>query len=65
VLVAETIEKSLLDLDFAALTPRAFTPSAAAWEGQVLCLLVLDRFSTARRKTATETTTTATPRRDA
>jgi glycosidase len=43
--MAETIEKSLLDLDFAALTQRAFTPSPAAWEDQVLYFLLLDRFS--------------------
>ena len=43
--MAETIEKSLLDLDFAALTRRTFTPSPAAWEDQVLYFLLLDRFS--------------------
>ena len=41
----EGIEKSLLDLDFAALTRRTFTPSPAAWEDQVLYFLLLDRFS--------------------
>ena len=41
----ETIEKSLLDLDFATLTRRTFTPSPAAWEDQVLYFLLLDRFS--------------------
>ena len=39
------IEKSLLDIDFAALTRRTFTPSPAAWEDQVLYFLLLDRFS--------------------
>ncbi|HKI31068.1 MAG TPA: alpha-amylase family glycosyl hydrolase [Gemmataceae bacterium] len=43
--MAETIEKSLLDLDFASLTRREFTPSPAAWEDQVLYFLLLDRFS--------------------
>lgn len=39
------VEKSLLDLDFAALTRGTFTPSPAAWEDQVLYFLMLDRFS--------------------
>jgi glycosidase len=39
------IEKSLLDIDFGSLTRRAFTPSPAAWEDQVLYFLLLDRFS--------------------
>jgi glycosidase len=43
--MAETIEKSLLELDFASLTRRTFTPSPAAWEDQVLYFLLLDRFS--------------------
>ena len=43
--MTETIEKSLLDLDFASLTRRTFTPSPAAWEDQVLYFLLLDRFS--------------------
>jgi len=43
--MAETVEKSLLDLDFAALTQRRFTPSPAAWEDQVVYFLLLDRFS--------------------
>src|ERR1700751_6020825 len=43
--MAETIEKSLLDIDFASLTRRTFTPSPAAWEDQVLYFLLLDRFS--------------------
>ena len=43
--MAEAIEKSLLDLDFASLTRRTFTPSPAAWEDQVLYFLLLDRFS--------------------
>jgi glycosidase len=32
-------------VDFAGLTQRAFTPSPAAWEDQVLYFLLLDRFS--------------------
>ena len=46
----EGIEKSLLDLDFAALTRRTFTPSPAAWEDQVLYFLLLDRFSDGNEK---------------
>src|SRR5688572_31220338 len=48
--MAETIEKSLLDIDFAALTRRKFTPSPAAWEDQVLYFLMLDRFSDGNEK---------------
>jgi glycosidase len=48
--MAETIEKSLLELDFAALTRRTFTPSPAAWEDQVLYFLLLDRFSDGRER---------------
>jgi hypothetical protein len=43
--MTETIEKSLLEIDFASLTRRTFTPSPAAWEDQVLYFLLLDRFS--------------------
>jgi YHS domain-containing protein len=43
--MADTIEKSLVDLDFASLTRRTFTPSPAAWDDQVLYFLLLDRFS--------------------
>ncbi len=43
--MTEEIEKSLLDIDFASLTRRKFTPSPAAWEDQVLYFLLLDRFS--------------------
>ena len=43
--MAETIEKSLLDLDFASLSRRTFTQSPAAWEDQVVYFLLLDRFS--------------------
>jgi glycosidase len=43
--VTSRIEKSLLDIDFGSLTRRAFTPSPAAWEDQVLYFLLLDRFS--------------------
>ena len=39
------VEKSLLDVDFAALTRGPFTPSPAAWEDHVLYFLMLDRFS--------------------
>jgi glycosidase len=39
------IERSLLDIDFASLTRRTYTPSPAAWEDQVLYFLLLDRFS--------------------
>lgn len=38
-------EKSLSELDFAALCKRPFFPSPAAWEDQVLYFLLLDRFS--------------------
>src|SRR5215469_12409293 len=41
----EQIEKSLLDIDFAALTARNFTPSPAAWEDQIFYFLLVDRFS--------------------
>src|SRR5215831_16735789 len=50
VLMAETIERSLLDLDFASLMRRTFTPSPAAWEDQVLYFLLVDRFSDGREK---------------
>jgi glycosidase len=43
--MSEEIEKSLLDIDFAALTTRKYTPSPAAWEDQVLYFLLVDRFS--------------------
>jgi glycosidase len=48
--VDSPIEKSLLDLDFAGLTRRTFTPSPAAWEDQVLYFLLLDRFSDGREQ---------------
>jgi glycosidase len=48
--VADVIEKSLLELDFASLTRRTFTPSPAAWEDQVLYFLLLDRFSDGQEK---------------
>src|SRR5579883_316792 len=48
--MVETIEKSLLELDFASLTRRKFTPSPAAWEDQVLYFLLLDRFSDGKEK---------------
>ena len=43
--MSEKIEKSLLDIDFAALTARKFNPSPAAWEDQVLYFSLVDRFS--------------------
>jgi glycosidase len=48
--MVENIEKSLLDLDFASLTRRKFTPSPAAWEDQVMYFLLLDRFSDGNEK---------------
>src|SRR5262245_25024628 len=48
--MAEKIEKSLLELDFATLRRRTFTPSPAAWEDQVLYFLLLDRFSDGKEK---------------
>src|SRR5499433_2730939 len=48
--MSDRIEKSLLDIDFASLTRRAFTPSPAAWEDQVLYFLLLDRFSDGKEK---------------
>jgi glycosidase len=46
----ERIEKSLLEIDFASLRRRTFTPSPAAWEDQVLYFLLIDRFSDGREK---------------
>lgn len=43
--MSEKIEKSLLEIDFAALTSRKYTPSPAAWEDQVFYFLLVDRFS--------------------
>ena len=57
--MAKEIEKSLLDLDFAELTRRKFTPSPAAWEDQVLYFLLMDRFSDGNERAATVTTTAA------
>ena len=48
--MTEQIEKSLLEIDFASLKRRTFTPSPAAWEDQVLYFLLLDRFSDGREK---------------
>ena len=39
------IEKQLSDVNYSALTDRAYYPSPAAWEDQVLYFLMLDRFS--------------------
>ena len=48
--MGENIEQSLLELDFASLRRRTFTPSPAAWEDQVLYFLLLDRFSDGKEK---------------
>src|SRR5438045_9291879 len=48
--MTEKIEQSLLELDFASLRRRKFTPSPAAWEDQVLYFLLLDRFSDGKEK---------------
>jgi glycosidase len=48
--MAEIVEKSLLELDFASLKRREFTPSPAAWEDQVLYFVLLDRFSDGNEK---------------
>jgi glycosidase len=48
--MSRNVEKSLLDIDFAALTRGPFTPSPAAWEDQVLYFLMLDRFSDGKEK---------------
>jgi hypothetical protein len=48
--MVEQIEKSIQDLDFAALTQWTFTPSPAAWEDQVMYFLLLDRFSDGKEK---------------
>ena len=48
--MSRNIERSLLELDFAALTRGPFTPSPAAWEDQVLYFLMLDRFSDGNEK---------------
>jgi glycosidase len=48
--MSSNIEKSLLDIDFAALTRGPFTPSPAAWEDQLLYFLMLDRFSDGNEK---------------
>jgi glycosidase len=73
--MSRTIEKSLLDIDFASLTRGPFTPSPAAWEDQVLYFLMLDRFSdgnerdgytdVAGRPVRTGTTPLYCPRHDA
>jgi hypothetical protein len=39
------MEQRIADIDFNALTGRAFFPSPAAWEDEVLYFLMLDRFS--------------------
>jgi hypothetical protein len=46
----EKIEKSLLEIDFASLKRRTFTPSPAAWGDQVLYFLLLDRFPDGNRQ---------------
>ena len=40
--------RSVADIDFRALTDRAFHPSPAAWEDEVLYFLLVDRFSDGR-----------------
>ena len=50
--MAESIEKSLLELDFASLARRTFTPSPAAWEDQVLYFLYFLIFDAARAAVA-------------
>lgn len=44
------VEKSLAEISWKSLTARAFTPSPAAWEDQVLYFLMLDRFSDGREQ---------------
>jgi glycosidase len=46
--MTERVERSLLEIDFASLTRRRFTPSPAAWEDLVLYFLLVDRFSDGR-----------------
>src|SRR5260221_8084712 len=41
-------EKSLSEVDLAALTARPFFPSPAHWEDQIIYFLMLDRFSDGR-----------------
>ena len=43
--MSEQIEKSLLEIDFEALTARKYTASPEAWEDQVIYFLLVDRFS--------------------
>ena len=43
--MTKEIEKSPLELDFAELIRRKFTPLPAAWEDRVLYFLLVDRFS--------------------
>lgn len=45
-----SVEKSLLEIDFAALSRGTFIPSPAAWEDQVLYFLMLDRFSDGKER---------------
>ena len=44
------VEKSVTQVDLAALADRKFFPSPAAWEDQVLYFLMLDRFSDDKEK---------------
>ena len=48
--MVEKNEKSLLELDFALLTRRTFTPSPAAREDLVLYFLLLERVSDGNEK---------------
>ncbi len=41
----EQLERSLGEVDLAALRRQKYKPSPAAWEDQVLYFLMLDRFS--------------------
>ncbi|MFA5083082.1 MAG: hypothetical protein WC474_11090, partial [Hydrogenophilaceae bacterium] len=46
----DRLERSLREIDWAALRRPAYTPSPAAWEDQVLYFLMLDRFSDGREQ---------------
>jgi glycosidase len=43
-------ERQLADVNYSVLTDRAYHPSPAAWEDQVLYFLMLDRFSDGKEK---------------
>jgi glycosidase len=46
----DQLERSLQDIDWTAYAQRAYTPSPAAWEDQVLYFLMLDRYSDGNEK---------------